>query len=625
MAAADGSQYEIAELGRQSLTPLLYVDGQHRQMRSPSYFMDEELTHPLVVDLYAGHGGASLGLASALQRPVDIAANHKASALAVHAANSPRTKHYIEDIYDVDPIEATKGRPVGLLWASPDCTHHSRARGAAPIRRQDKKSRGLAAVVINWAKLTRPYCLLGENVCEFREWGPTMAKRDEHGRHMTDKYGNKLFVPDPTRAGTHFKRWVRALERLGYSIQFFEIKAADAGAPTIRRRLYWVAKLGGKIRAPELTHGPGRAQPYRTTAECIDWSVPPQSIFDRPKPLEPNSLRRIATGVVRHVIKNPKPYIVPGSMREDPIRNEQTLQLPHIVKYRGDSSGFSVEEPLHTITSGAGADRPAGAAHAMGLIATEVRAVRSQVATVVKYYSSGGQDQDVAGPAHTITAKARLGLVQAEVTCAAAFMAQHNGGWCETDARPITEPLSAVTCKGSQQTLVTAHLTNYYTSNTGGGEGRLDEPSRVITAGGQHQALVQVELSPEDEAKARRCAEFLRRYYKPSSKDDPELVARVNEGIVRINSMDLSITDIAQRMLTPRELASCQSMPRDYVIDPECWYRTRSGRMKYGRLPQHEQIAGIGNSVCPVVAEALVRANYSDDMSTWYPEQQMAA
>ena len=626
MPAADGSQLDLSQLTVADRSRLLNLDGRMRPVRIADYFIDRDLDHLLIVDAFAGLGGATEGIERAVGRPVDVAINHNEAALALHRHLHPRTKHMISCVHEVVPLEATEGRPVGLFWASPDCTFFSNARGAAPIRKKDKRVRGLASVIIRWARDVRPYVIAGENVVEFMQNGPTIAKRDAQGRHMCDAHGNKLYVPDPTRAGQTFKRWVRALERLGYEIQFWELRGCDYGAPTIRRRLFWCAKLAGPIVKPEPTHGPGREHPYRTTAECIDWSIKPRSIFGRERDLAEASLHRIATGVVKFVIANARPFIVTcnhggeefrGQSIDEPFatvtaaRDAHGIVVPHVTKFRTGSTGFEVSEPGHTITSGAGSRRAAGAAHAMGLVTAQAQRVSS--ATVVTYYSTGGQDQDIAGPGHTATGKARLSLV----TVDAAFVAQHNGGFCETDARPVDGPSSTMTTKGSQQQLVAAHLTHFYSSNSAGGDATLDEPGRVVTAGGQHHGLVEVSLSESDREGARRCAEFLRKYYKPRKSDSPELLARVRDGIVEINGEAYVITDIAMRMFEPIETASIQGFDKSVKLDIECWYRTDKGRLKYGPLPKSHQIAAIGNSVNPQVAEAIVRANYVDDPAHW--------
>ena len=247
----------------------------------------------LIVDLFAGGGGASKGIELALGRSPDIAVNHNPVAVAMHEANHPATLHYIQDVWTLQPTHATGGRPVGLLWGSPDCTHFSKAKGAAP--RRDAKIRDLAWVLVKWARQVRPRVIIMENVEEFTTWGPL----DAHGK-----------IIDIQRGST-FRRFVRALQALGYRVQHRELRACDYGAPTIRKRLFLIARCDGlPIVWPRPTHGPGRAIPYRTAADIIDWSIPCPSIFDRKRPLAENTLKRIAAGIKRYVLDAAEPFIV---------------------------------------------------------------------------------------------------------------------------------------------------------------------------------------------------------------------------------------------------------------------------------------------------------------------------
>lgn len=232
----------------------------------------------LIVDAFAGGGGASEGIRLALGRSPDIAINHDAEAIALHAANHPEATHYQENAWRVDPVAATDGRPVGLMWLSPDCKHFSKAKGGKPV---SKRVRGLAWIAVRWAQAVRPRVIMLENVEEFQTWGPVLAD----GR------------PCPARRGATFRAFVRRLERLGYAVEWRVLRACDYGAPTIRRRLFVVARCdGAPIVWPTPTHGRGRL-PYRTAAECIDWSIPCPSISARKKPLAVKTLRRIAAGL----------------------------------------------------------------------------------------------------------------------------------------------------------------------------------------------------------------------------------------------------------------------------------------------------------------------------------------
>ncbi len=400
--------------------------------------------HELVVDNFAGGGGASTGIEAALRRPVDVAINHDADAIRMHEVNHPHTRHYCESVWDVDPVEATQGRPVGLAWFSPDCTHFSKARGKVPVK---KEIRGLAWVALRWAATVRPRVIMLENVEEFTSWGPL----------LTDAEGNAY--PCPKRKGQTFRAFVGALEGKGYQVEWRELRASDYGAPTIRKRFFLIARCDGMpIVWPGATHGQGLA-PYRSAAECIDFSLPCPSIFLTKeegravgvrRPLADKTLARIATGTMRYVVNHPDPFIVPGGIiapfitehanashqrnfsAADPLRticagvkgghfalvaaflakhytgvvgadvrapmptvtgrDHNALVTSHLVKLRNNGIGQDLRAPLDTITAG-------------GQHFGEVRAF------LLKFYSSGGQWQDLREPMHTIPANDRMGLV----------------------------------------------------------------------------------------------------------------------------------------------------------------------------------------------------------------------
>lgn len=414
----------------------------------------------LVVDNFAGGGGASTGIDAAIGRPVDIAINHDAAAIAMHRANHPGTRHYTEDIWAVDPREACGSRPVGLAWFSPDCTHFSRAKGTKPLRRD---IRGLAWVVVRWAATVRPRVIVVENVEEFQTWGPLVGNR-----------------PDPARAGKTFRSWLSRLSDLGYRVEFRCLVAADYGTPTTRRRLFLVARRdGGGIVWPEPTHGRGRAASWRPAADVLDWSIPCPSIFERRRPLAEATLRRIAAGIRRYVLDAAAPFIVPLTHQgthpqtrsvADPLvtvtgahRGELALVSPTIVENSWNSRQVSpVGRPLHTVTTqynrfglvaaflnkhyggvvGQGLGRPIGTvtsrdhhslttaflskfygtatgsdcAEPMPTVLGGGGKAGGHIAEVrvflVGYYSHGGsQHQGVRDPLHTVTGKARFGLV----------------------------------------------------------------------------------------------------------------------------------------------------------------------------------------------------------------------
>lgn len=370
----------------------------------------------IIVDSFAGGGGASTGIKMATGRSPDIAINHDQEAISMHTANHPETKHYCEDIWQVDPREATNGRPVGMAWFSPDCTHFSLARGGKPV---EKSIRGLAWVTLRWAATVRPRVVFLENVKEFQTWGPLL----------------KNGLPDPKRKGLTFKTFVNALRRQGYQVDYRVLKASDYGAPTRRERFFLIARCDGRpIVWPQPTHGDpenegaktGRLKAWRTAAEIIDWSLPCPSIFERKKPLAENTLRRIALGIKKFLMESSKPFIAPvdikgvrdhsqmviaflsqyytetcqgevrGQSLRDPIytiptANRFALVTSHIVKLRGTNLGHRADEPLHTIT-------------ARGTHLGEVRAF------LIAYYGSSiGQDLDE--PLQTIVSKDRFGLV----------------------------------------------------------------------------------------------------------------------------------------------------------------------------------------------------------------------
>ena len=367
------------------------------------------LNDDLIVDLFAGGGGASTGIEMATGRYVDIAVNHDPEAVAMHEMNHPQTRHFCEDVFEVDPVAVTNGRPVGLLWASPDCKHFSKAKGGKPV---SKKIRSLAWVVVKWARLVRPRVICLENVEEFQTWGPLVND-----------------MPDPLRKGETFCRWVAELRNLGYAVQFKELRACDYGAPTIRKRFFLVARCDGlPIVFPKPTHGKG-LKPYRTAAEIIDWSIPCPSIFGRNKPLSDNTLRRIANGIFKFVINAKKPFIVKDCANI-------LIQMGY-----GDAEGrrvLDLGKPLGTITSGGNkfalvsaflakhysgvvgtrADNPLGTVttidhHSLvtvGLSETRTNNEEEVRAFLINYYGTG-MSADLNEPLNTCTGNVHSGLV----------------------------------------------------------------------------------------------------------------------------------------------------------------------------------------------------------------------
>ena len=341
--------------------------------------------HELIVDNFAGGGGASTGIEMAVGRPVDIAINHDPDAIAMHKTNHPLTKHYCESVWDVNPIEVCNGRPVGLAWFSPDCKHFSKAAGGTPL---EKKIRGLAWVAMRWAALVKPRIIMLENVEEFVTWGPL----------IDGKACQK-------RKGKTFNSFVRQLRQHGYKVEWRELIASDYGCPTIRKRFFLCARNDGKaITFPAPTHGNPKKQPakgktlkpWKTAADIIDWSIPCKSIFNRDKDIVDKSLKRIYEGISRFVIDTETPYIAPKEARIIPtvgcdLSKTETLVTSFMIKYRGTNIGFPMTEPMHTITAG-------------GNHLGEIRVF------LVKYFGTG-IGQDIEQPLHTITTKDRFGLV----------------------------------------------------------------------------------------------------------------------------------------------------------------------------------------------------------------------
>ncbi|HBO9411169.1 TPA: DNA cytosine methyltransferase [Pseudomonas aeruginosa] len=502
----------------------------------------------IIVDLFAGGGGASTGLEMGLGRKVDLAINHNPAAISMHEANHPHAEHLPTDVWGIDPIASTKGKTVGWLHASPDCRHHSQAAGGQPRK---KEIRDLSWVVVKWAgklqKLGRgPWVISLENVKQILQWGPLIAKRDKATGRVVRLDGTvaqpgervprheQFLVPDPKRKGRTWRQFLHALRGFGYQVDYWVERNCDYGDPTTRQRLYLVATDGGfEPVAAEKTHaaksGKGM-KPYRTAAECIDWSDLGQSIRNRKKPLAEATMRRIAKGIEKEVLQRAKPFIVPIAnwSREavhpvdQPLNTitawpkggafsvatptliqvgygERDGQAPrvleldeplgtvvaggikhagaaaHLVKFRFDATGAPVDQPMPTITSGGECKRPAGAAHALGL--------GSAVLVGVGGRAGQTEPRSVSEPMYTITAKADCGV-------ATAFMVQANGGYNTTHSRPADAPISTITNKGSQQQLATAHLV---TLRKGSHGAPVDGPLGTQT-GTDHHGLVAAHL-----------------------------------------------------------------------------------------------------------------------------------
>lgn len=367
------------------------------------------LSHEIIVDSFAGGGGASSGIEQALGRSPDIAINHDPEAIAMHQANHPATQHYLTNVWDVDPVVACGGRPVGLMWASPDCTFHSKARGGKPFRDRNpaRRRRGLAWVMVRWASAVRPRVIAMENVEEFADWGPL----GEDGK------------PCPFRKGLTFRRFVRQLQNLGYSVDWQQLRACDYGAPTIRRRLFLIARCDGlPIIWPDATHGHGRL-PYRTAAQCIDWSIPCPSIFERERPLADNTLRRIARGLQRYVIDSQEPFIVGidnksngardvwssrEPLRTITVENRFALVTAFLAKHYGGVVGQRVNQTIGTVTT---VDHHSLVTASLDRIGGDLKHFDKVRAFLLKFYGNEKDGQSLSFPLGTVTTKDRFGLV----------------------------------------------------------------------------------------------------------------------------------------------------------------------------------------------------------------------
>lgn len=609
--------------------------------------MRPPLPSDLLGDSFAGGGGASLGIEMALGRSPDFAINHDDEALLMHARNHPLTVHLKENIWKVDPHVVTAGKPVFMLWASPDCRHHSKAKGGKPVSRS---VRGLADVILLWAQEVKPRVILLENVEEFRDWGPL----DEDG------------MPCKARKGMEFARWVRALEARGYMVEFKELRACDYGTPTIRKRLFVVARRDMKpILWPEPTHGaaPG-LQPYRTAAEIIDWSIRAPSIFmtkaearaeglNIVRPLADKSLAQIARGFDRHVMQRAKSargaFIIRTDMTSaykrngvhglgEPLNTVTTagpfaLVSPFVSYAQQGGGSRGADEPHHTVCANAKDQNQV----VMGYL-------------VSRYGERPGQDPRSHGleePAPTIVPIGNGGDL------AAVYLAQHNGGPRAPVGRDAHEPAATIPTAGAQVQPVMGYIASLQ-NNTA--RGALDEPVGAVLAGGNHHAVVTPFLSEmrgrseargADEALSTvtgqathgLIAPFVTSYYSEGGQDaaadepmptvptrdsfspvhafiavpplTPAMLERAKmvarflhahgvwhdpDALVEI-APGLIVWDIGMRMLTPRELARAQGFPDSYDITAG------------GKLTETAQRHKIGNSVCPQVAAALVRAN----------------
>lgn len=536
----------------------------------------------LIVDNFAGGGGASTGIELATGYSVDIAINHDPEAIKMHKANHPNTKHYCENVWAVDPVKACNGHPVGLAWFSPDCKHFSKAKGGKP---KDKNIRGLAWVALRWAGLVRPRVIMLENVEEFKTWGPL----------------NRRHHPIKSKQGRTFEKFVQQLTDLGYEVQFKELVAADYGAPTMRKRFFMIARCDGKpIIWPEPTHAPvdseevkkGLLKPYVGAYTQLDFSLPCPSIFDTSeeikekygiravRPLAQKTMDRIARGLKKFVLDNPEPFIIQcnhgGERRPNDIREPMPtitgkhgygIVEPHMVQI--GQTGFTkdrskdVREPLTTIVS----------KNEHCLISP----------TLIQYHSETSKDgvrgQTIEDPIMTVDSSNRYGLV-------ASFLQKYYDGGYKGAGDTLENPLPTVTA-WDHNSVVTANLIQMNNHCDGRD---LRDPIPTITAGDGHFGEVRA---------------FLIKYYGQGTGQDIEepldtVTSRDRFGLVTIEGVDYQIVDIGLRMLEPKELYGCQGFPDDYIIDHDYTGKT---------YPRSEQVRRCGNAVCPPIPAALVRAN----------------
>lgn len=517
----------------------------------------------LFVDNFAGGGGASTGIETAIGRSVDIAINHDPDAIAMHKANHPHTKHYCEDVWQVDPVEACEGNPVALAWFSPDCKHFSRAKGGKPV---DKNIRGLAWVAVKWALAVRPRILMLENVPEIRTWCPLGADNKPIKERTGETFRGFILALSTGLPERHpaYKEMCEALsiepnseeakrlqKGLGYKVQYRTLKSCDYGAPTTRKRFYLIARCDGKrIVWAEPTHAPrdseavkqGLKLPYRTAADCIDWTIPAKSIFERDKPLAENTMRRIARGIQKFVIDNPEPFVVNYKFNNEPKGTDEPLSTvtavnnhylvaPSLIQYHSETAknevrGQELDEPLMTVD-------------------TAPRYALS-VAHIMKNYGGGykGAGSAADAPLGTVTGIDHNSLVTAHIMTMRKNM----------DGQPVDEPLSTVSCSGAHHAEVQAFLVKYFST---GAAKSVNEPLDTIT-----------------------------------TKD--------RFALVTIHGVEYIITDIKMRMLQPRELFNAQGFPEDYIIDHDA---------DGNPYPKTKQVARCGNAVTPQVPAALVKAN----------------
>ena len=565
-----------------------------------------DFVEEMIIDNFAGGGGASTGIEFATGRAVDAAINHDPDAILMHQTNHPQTRHYCESVWDVDPWEVTRGRPVGLAWFSPDCKHFSKAKGSKPV---DRNIRGLAWIVLKWAGTVKPRVIILENVEEFQTWGPVRKGK-----------------PVKSRRGETFRKWKEQLQALGYEIDHRELVAADYGAPTIRKRFFLIARCDGKpIIWPERTHAPkdseevknGKCKPWRGAAEIIDWTIPCPSIFDTTdeikekygiraiRPLAVNTQKRIARGIEKFVLQNKEPFIVPIGYGErkgqaprvhdikEPVSTvvssgKQYLCQPELspfivqVNHKGEQfRGQELEEPIPTITGkhGYGLATPV-----MTAIAVSKAEQYLAMPSLIQYHTEQSErvrGQGMDEPIMTLDAANRYGL-------SVSYLAEYFQNGRPLD---VKSPLHTSTTK-DRECVVETFISKFY--KTGIGQ-KPDEPLHTVTTSAGHFGIVTVKMSRSEMNLHHwnEVRELLNAYCGYAIAEDEILLLDVNGTLY-------FISDIGLRMLTPRELYAANGFPPDYIIDHD--YTGKA----YGKT---KQVARCGNAMPPPFAEALVRAN----------------
>ena len=588
----------------------------------------------IIVDNFAGGGGASTGIELATGRPVTIAINHDPAAILMHKTNHPYTEHLQASVWDVDPEKVCAGRPVGLAWFSPDCKHFSKAKGSALV---DRNIRGLAWIVLRWAGTVRPRVIILENVEEFKTWCPVRKGK-----------------PIKSKSGDTFRKWLSQLRALGYEVEYRELVAADYGAPTTRKRFVLIARCDGKpIVWAKRTHAPrdsedarsGKCKPWRSAAEIIDWTVPMYSIFatkqeikakygvNAVRPLADNTLRRIIRGVDKFTIRSGKPFLVECNHTglghifnvESPAKTitqkctlgivdvimdpfispntENPIIAPVTLSNTGGSVGNPADQPIGTLRTAGG--QLLAAANLIQYHSEQTENVRANELTepvptvdasnrygmvtahLTEYYGNG-QPIDLRDPAHTVTGHDREALT-------AVHIQKYFGGVVGSDA---SAPLPTVTAI-DHNAITAAHIAVFKGQDLGQG---MDKPLRTITAGGGEFGAVGTVITKyapgADLGHWAKVRELLNKFCGYKLADD-EII------LLRINGSYYFISDISLRMLTPRELYAAMGFPPDYIIE-----RDYTGKA----YPKSQQVARCGNAVCPPMATAVVRAN----MPEWY-------